>query len=417
MSVWAGIAAFGSYFCMYMYRKPYTAAMFEDMTLWGVDYKIVLVVSQVIGYAMAKFTGIVFISGMKANRRIVSYALMIGIAQTGLIGLNYLPEQWGTLCLLLNGLALGMVWGIVFQFLEGRRITEILTVVLSANFIITSGISKSIGRYLIQSGIDEKTMPMLTGFLFIPVSAFFLWMLSCIPRQNEDDIQLRAPRTPMSREERSSILKQFGWLIFLFTLIYMILTMVRDVRDNFGVEIWNDLGFGGDYSIYTTTELPVTLLALFILGILYRIRDNFEALRVNILLTLSGCVLLVVGTSIFKAGYMHPVAWMILTGGGLFIPYIIFNGILFDRLIGAFRVSANVGFFMYIVDAFGYLCSVLVMLYKNFGNAEMSWSRFYIRLSQFTGSVAVVLVLLSGWLLVKQYHQSVHLGKSAESTV
>ncbi|MBK9565431.1 MAG: hypothetical protein IPO37_09700 [Saprospiraceae bacterium] len=56
---------------------------------------------------------------------------------------------------------------------------------------------------------------------------------------------------------------------------------------------------------------------------------------------------------------------------------ILYNGILFDRLIGAFKITANVGFFMYIVDAFGYLSSVGILLYKNFGNQSISWLQFY----------------------------------------
>ncbi|MCY2968301.1 MAG: DUF5690 family protein, partial [Planctomycetota bacterium] len=49
-AVWSATAAFGAYFCMYAVRKPFTAATFAGTPLWGLDYKIALVTSQVFGY-------------------------------------------------------------------------------------------------------------------------------------------------------------------------------------------------------------------------------------------------------------------------------------------------------------------------------------------------------------------------------
>lgn len=39
--------------------------------------------------------------------------------------------------------------------------------------------------------------------------------------------------------------------------IYLALTIVRDVRDNFAVEIWTELGFGNQPGVLTTAELPI----------------------------------------------------------------------------------------------------------------------------------------------------------------
>jgi hypothetical protein len=44
----AGGAAFLAYASMYAFRKPFTAASFEGMHLAGVDYKVWLVIAQVI---------------------------------------------------------------------------------------------------------------------------------------------------------------------------------------------------------------------------------------------------------------------------------------------------------------------------------------------------------------------------------
>jgi hypothetical protein len=46
-------------------------------------------------------------------------------------------------------------------------------------------------------------------------------------------------------------------------------------------------------------------------------------------------------------------------------------------MIASFRIAANVGFLIYITDAFGYLGSVLVMLLKETIRIEINWSSFY----------------------------------------
>ncbi|MBO9658676.1 MAG: hypothetical protein J7527_07600, partial [Chitinophagaceae bacterium] len=69
--------------------------------------------------------------------------------------------------------------------------------------------------------------------------------------------------------------------------------------------------------------------------------------------------------------------WMQLVSLGLYMGYIPFNCIFFERLIATFRISGNVGFLIYFADAFGYLGSVTVMLIKEFIQLKLNWSEFY----------------------------------------
>ena len=73
LSAWCVVAAFGTYFCVYAFRRPFTAAEFTDYSLWGVGYKTVLVCSQVLGYTISKFLGIKVVSEMAASRRPVPF--------------------------------------------------------------------------------------------------------------------------------------------------------------------------------------------------------------------------------------------------------------------------------------------------------------------------------------------------------
>ena len=51
---WAGGTALLSYSLVYALRKPFTAAEFDGMQIAGMDYKIVVSMIQLIGYARHK---------------------------------------------------------------------------------------------------------------------------------------------------------------------------------------------------------------------------------------------------------------------------------------------------------------------------------------------------------------------------
>ncbi|HTL08476.1 MAG TPA: DUF5690 family protein, partial [Chitinophagaceae bacterium] len=66
---WAAFASFTTYFCMYGFRKPFSATTFDGERAFGISFKSALVVAQVFGYMTAKFIGIKFISELKKARR------------------------------------------------------------------------------------------------------------------------------------------------------------------------------------------------------------------------------------------------------------------------------------------------------------------------------------------------------------
>ena len=68
---------------------------------------------------------------------------------------------------------------------------------------------------------------------------------------------------------------------------------------------------------------------------------------------------------------------MQLVGLGLYMGYIPFNCIFFERLIAAFKITGNVGFLIYVVDAWGYLGSSAVMLSKEIFKLNLTWTQFY----------------------------------------
>jgi len=145
---------------MYGFRKSISAATFSDSTAFGISLKSALVLAQVLGYMTAKFIGIRFIGSLKKTNRGRHLLLLILTAHFCLLFLAFVPTPWNVIFLFINGLCLGLIWGLVFSFIEGRSYTDFVALMLSINFIFSSGIVKTIGRYTIEWGhVSVVCMP------------------------------------------------------------------------------------------------------------------------------------------------------------------------------------------------------------------------------------------------------------------
>lgn len=166
--LYISICAFVIYSCMYGFRKPYTVATFSNIFFLGISYKVCLVIAQVLGYMCSKFYGIRFISGMNPRHRAGYIVLFIGIAWLSLLLFAVIPAPYNIICMFINGLPLGMVFGLVFGFLEGRRTTELMGAFLVTSFIFASGLAKTIGKWLILDlHVSDWWMPFTAGLFFV----------------------------------------------------------------------------------------------------------------------------------------------------------------------------------------------------------------------------------------------------------
>jgi MFS family permease len=404
-TIYASLCAFALYTCVYAFRKTFAVAMFSGQSFAGIDYKVWLVTSQVIGYALAKFIGIKVISELKAHSRGFGILLMVAIAGASWLLFALVPAPYNIIFLFTNGLPLGMVWGMVFGYLEGRRMTEVLGASLAVSFIFSAGLCRSVGAYIMQYwGVTEYWMPFTACCLFILPLLLFQFLLDKLPPPSAKDEELRTRRLPMNHEERKNFTSTFLPGIVLFTLCYVLLTAFRDFRDNFSAEIWKALNMGDDPSIYTNTEIPVSIIVLICMGSLMLIKNNKLALMVNHLIIAFGMILIGIANLMFEATLIGPVLWMTLVGVGLYLGYIPFNSIFFDRLIAAFKYVSTVGFIMYVADSFGYLGSVAVLFYKNFFQKSLSWLSFFIT-GGYIISIVGTLLILGSMLYFHRKHQ------------
>lgn len=400
------LASFGAYFCMYAYRKPFTAARFEGLEVFNIDYKIALIIAQVLGYALSKFIGIKFISELQPNKRKFFFLLLIILAEISLLLFAIVPPPYNIIFMFLNGLPLGIIWGIVFSYLEGRKFTEILGVTLCTSFIVSSGVVKSTGLWLMKTlGLSEFWMPVATGALFLLPLVFFIFLLEKIPAPTAEDIALRTKRQPMTRAQRKAVFKTFAAPLSLLIFFYVMLSAFRDFRDNFARELWDSVGYTQNISVYSSSEMIIALVVLVLLGALFIIKNNIKALYIYHLVLFLGIISLCASTYLFQQGMLGAYSWMVLTGFGLYICYVPFNALFFDRFIAAFKINGNAGFLIYLADAFGYLGSVLVLLYKNFALPQLSWLKFFCYGAYFLSALGGIVVIFS-YLHLKQKYKA-----------
>ena len=185
----------------------------------------------------------------------------------------------------------------------------------------------------------------------------------------------------MDADARKAFVAQHGPGLGLLVVGYVLLTAYRDLRDNFAREIWDALGYADQPEILTTAELPVAIGSLLMVALLVKVRSNQRALALIHGAMVAGALLVLGATGLYKMGFLDPATWMVSAGLGLYLGYVPFNCVLFDRLVAATKSVATAAFLIYIADAFGYLGSVGLMLYKDFGSPNLSWLDFFVTLS------------------------------------
>ena len=130
-AVYAALVVFLTYGTVYAFRKPFTVATFDGLTFLGVNYKVCLIISQLIGYVASKFYGIKFIAELKNVGRWKVMLILIGTSWVSLLFFAIVPAPYNIIFLFFNGFPLGIIWGIIFSYIEGRRATDFIGAALA----------------------------------------------------------------------------------------------------------------------------------------------------------------------------------------------------------------------------------------------------------------------------------------------
>lgn len=404
--LYLSLSSFVVYACMYGFRKPFTAASYESYTLFGMHYKVVLVIAQVIGYCVSKFLGIRIIASMQPEKRTRYILLLISVAWVALLLFALVPAPYNFVFMFINGLPLGMVWGLVVGFIEGRRTTELIAAVCSTSFIFASGWGKTVGKSLVLHGVSETWMPFVAGGVFVVPLLVCTWMLNQTPPPTADDIAQRTIRLPMGRQERRNFLRLFGFALIPTVTAYAMLTVLRDFTEDFANELWSETGYGNHPEVFGNTSTLVGIIVLVVLGGFFLIRNNYKAFQLNNVIVIFGFLLAAGATAAFRFHLISPVFWIVTASIGLYLGYVPYNCFYFERMLAAFRITGNIGFLIYIADAFGYLGTVVVLIAKEFVQIHYTWVDFFTGMFYISALLGILLVLVASVLFSKIYRKN-----------
>ena len=133
------------------------------------------------------------------------------------------------------------------------------------------------------------------------------------------------------------------------------------------------------------------------------VKQNNRAFRYYHYVLITGACIVGGSTLFFQSGDIIPAVWMVLVGFGLYLCYVPFNGLFFDRMIATFRIDSNAGYLIYVADAFGYLGSIAVLLYKNFIEGDLSSLHFFVASAYIVAVFGILFTVISLLYFTKKY--------------
>jgi len=407
MNAYAMAAAFAVYFFVYAFRRPFIAAEFKGQYFTGtIELKTAFVVSQIIGYTLAKYAGIKVVSESSRAARMWMLFGLVAAAQAAMVLFAVVPPAWKVAAMLANGASLGLVWGLVVRYLEGRRTSDILLSALACSFIIAGGVFPDVGRAVMAgepipmlglnlpnplAACSEFWMPAATGLLFSIPFLLSLWLLNQVPEPTRIDAAERTDREPMDSSRRREFMLRYLAGIVPLVIGYALLTAMRDYRDYYLVDVLDQLGYrhAENKDSLTRMQLWLALGAFCSMGFLYLVKNNRRALMAAFAVITLGFVIMGAATVLHAAGQISGYWWLALVGLGAYMAYVPYNSVLFDRMMASTGFVGTAVFAIFVADSAGYTCSVGVQLGRDL-LAEGSRSQFLHGFSCFVSIVGTV---------------------------
>lgn len=407
LPLFAAVVCFAAYASITAFRKAWNVAGFEGHRIFGLDYKVVLVMTQLLGYTLSKFWGIRFISELKRVGRWRPILLLVVISWLAWLLFALVPPPYNFWALALNGFPLGMLWGLVFSYVEGRRSTDFIAAALAVSFIFGPGLAKSVALWLMNSWqVSEYWMPFFTALVFFIPLLVFVYLLERIPAPSKADEESRTARIAMTGADRWRLVREFFPAVGLLVVAYIFITLLREIRDGFMGDMWRESGASFNAAVFAKTETIISISILVMIAAMVLVRNNARALTITLLIMMAGFLVSGGITLLHMKQAVSTFTWMTLVGLGLYMTYIPYNSILFERMLASFKYAANVGFVMYLADSFGYLASVSVLLSKSVFKVQVQWLQFYSNLVLLTSGIGImIMIVVAAYFMVKRRRQ------------
>lgn len=405
--VWAGGAALVSYALVYALRKPFTAATFEGLEFLGMDYKTATSIVQIAGYVLSKLLGIKLVSELQRRHRLPFLIGSVAMAELSLLAFGLLPVPWNIVALFFNGLSLGCMWGVIFSYLEGRRLSGVLASVMGMSIACSSALAKSAGLYLIRDlGVDPFWMPAIIGGVAFVLLVVLAFALNALPDPSAEDRAACAERVPMDGRQRRQIFLRFAPLLTMLFAANLFVTVVRDIKEDFLVNIVDTSQLSA--WAFSGVDAVVTAIILLLFLAVSLIRSHLNVLCTLLVLVLVSMFALVYVAWNYDWLALSPLAWLFVQSLGVYTAFLSFQTLFFERFVACYHIRGNVGFFIVTIDFIGYVGTVGVLVFKELFAGELDWLAFYNSMVVWLGLASCL--LFAGSLLWLARGRSLTLG-------
>ena len=303
------------------------------------------------------------------------------------------------------------MWGVIFSFLEGRRVTDLLASLFGLSIAVSSGTAKSIGLFVVDTlHVSEFWMPALIGAVALPLLAGLGYILDHLPKPTAEDKALRVERVTLDKQQRWNLFRSFAPVLTLLFFANLFLTVLQDVKEDFLVKIIDVNAAGLSPWVFAKVDGVVTLIILAIFATLAVMKSHIKVLSVLLTLVIAGAITLSTVAFNYHTLQLSPLVWLFIQSLCLYFSYLSFQTIFFDRFIACFRIKGNVGFFIAMVDSIGYTGTVVVLVVKECFNPDLNWLEFYNTMAGTVGIVCTFAFTLAMIYLTQKYRK----GKQGE---
>lgn len=265
--------------------------------------------------------------------------------------------------------------------------------------------AKSFGLFTMNElHIDQFWMPAVIGGVTLPLLLLMGYLLERLPHPTAEDIELRNQRVTLDRNGRKALFLKYAPILSILFIANFMLLVLRDIKEDFLVDIL-DMSNQSSW-LFARIDTIVTLIILGIFSLFVFFRSNIKAILSLLTLVVAGCLTLAVVSYNYGAFRPSPILWLFIQSLSLYIAYLTFQTIFFDRFIACFHIKGNVGFFIAIIDFIGYLGTVTLLGTKEFLNINLEWFALYNHMACTVGIICTVLFTAAGVLIYQRYFAS-----------
>ena len=176
--------------------------------------------------------------------------------------------------------------------------------------------------------------------------------------------------------------------------------ILRDIKEDFLVVII-DMSNQSSW-LFAQIDSIVTLLILVMFALLTFCKNNMKALLILMSFVIVSCLVMTYVSLFHSILELSPITWLFIMSLSLYVAYLTFQTIFFDRFIACFKIKGNVGFFIAMIDFIGYTGTASILISKEIFKIETDWFLLFNNMAAIIGCLCSFLFALAMGLLIKE---------------